>query len=88
MAVPRDTQAPFPGIPGYPAKAGNQWLVICCPFAELGHVTWSPRTQVCGVNTDVLYRDCPLATGHAAQLLMFCVLFNQDFPIFLYICFL
>lgn len=28
------------------------------------------------------------ATGDAAQLLMFCVLFNQDFPIFLYICFL
>lgn len=47
----------------------------------------SPCSQVCGVNTDVLYRDCPPATGDAAQLLMFCVLFNQDFPIFLYICF-
>lgn len=36
VAVPRDTQAPFPGIPGYPAKAGNQWLVICCPHCRAG----------------------------------------------------
>lgn len=34
VTVPRDTQAPSPGIPGYPAKAGTQWLVICCPHAR------------------------------------------------------
>lgn len=31
VTVPGDTQAPSPGIPGYPAKAGNRWLAICCP---------------------------------------------------------
>lgn len=46
VTAPRDTQVPSPGIPGYLAKAGSQWLVIAVPIVELGHVTWSPCTQV------------------------------------------
>lgn len=54
VTAPRDTQVPSPGIPGYLAKAGSQWLVIVVPVVELGHVTRSPCTRVCGVNTGVL----------------------------------
>lgn len=66
MTAPRDTQVPSPGIPGYLAKAGSQWLVIAVPVVELGHVTRSPCTRVCGVNTGVLCGDCAEATGVGA----------------------
>lgn len=29
---------------------------LLSPSQSWGRVTWSPCTQVCGVNTDVLYR--------------------------------
>lgn len=72
MTAPRDTQVPSPGIPGYPAKAGSQWLVIAVPIVELG--------RACCAETVQRRREL-------VQLLMFCVPFNQDFPFLLYICF-
>lgn len=85
VTAPRDTQVPSPGIPGYLAKAGSQWLVIAIPIVELGHVTWSPCTQVCGVSTGC--GDCR-GDGRFGPVTDVCVPFNQDFPFFLYICFL